>query len=489
MTHDDDQLGDTDPELDRDGGLDDRSRRARREVEELLDPVAPHVSDLAQRATQRRRLATSAAGVVVALGIVAAAVIVRGADDEGPTGRTAGRRQVTRARIETELIRSSAARTAGDPTSIPTGVEATSAFAVDLHRELAATEKGNFFVSPYSISVALTMTMAGAAGRTRNQLAAALHVDVPEPAFHDAMNALDQALTAPRPTGAGRDGADALELTVANSLWGQAGYPFRKRFLDQLARSYDAGMNVVDFVQAAEASRVEINEWVAAQTDDKIPELIPQGIIDDMTRLVLVNAILFKASWVQEFTDAVPGAFTTADGKTVQAQMMHGGNASTAQGAGWQSVSIPYVGGAHMVVIVPDDLERFEDRLTPELLDAAASGQGQANVVLPKFSTTSALKLKPLFGALGVVDAFDPTRADLSRIGGTKDLYVSEVVHQATIDVDEQGTEAAAATAVIVVTVSAPPTIEIDRPFVFAIRDDATGAILFTGRVTDPTAR
>lgn len=469
--------GPTGPD-DRDG-LEARIRQARREVTERLDPAPPPLSEVRARVQrQHRRLALTAASIVVVLAVVTGVLVTRdGAEDEDEA-----------VPVDVEFVRSDKPRTSGDADAIPAAVEADTAFAVDLYRQLATTEDGNFFLSPHSISMALSMTMAGADGDTLDQMEQALHLAVPEPAFHDAINALDQALTAPRTAEPDDAEGEPLELATANSLWGQAGYPFRQQFLDRIAQSYDAGMNVVDFEREAEASRLAINAWVAERTDGKITELIPKGVIDGLTRLVLVNTITFKASWVDEFEDARPGPFTTADGTKVTAQMMSHGTGAVATGDGWQSVSIPYVGGAHLLVIVPDDLADFEQTLTPEVLAAAADAQGPADVTLPKFSVTSDLDLIPTLASLGIEDLFKAGEADLSRIDGTNGLYVSAAIHQATIDVDEKGTQAAAATAVIVGLSSAPAPFEVDKPFIFAIRDDATGAILFTGRVTDPTA-
>lgn len=465
--------------------VDARVRRARREAEEQLVAEPPPWNTVRERVQRQRRLvSTTGVAVVAVVAIVAGVLVTR--DDPDARVRAAGPSTTRPALFEPQLIRSSNARSTGDAAAIPAAVDADTAFAVDLFRQLAESEDGNLFLSPHSISVAMSMVLAGADGETRAQLEDALHLTIPEPAFHSAINALDQALTAPRSAGAGENTADPLQLVTANSLWGQAGFPFREEFLDRLAESYDAGMNVVDFEREAEASRVAINAWVAEHTDDKITELIPDEVITEVTRLVLVNAITFKASWVKEFNDAKPGLFTTADGTEVTAPMMSGGSGTYAEGDGWRSVAIPYVGGAHLVVIVPDDLTATEQNLTPELLEAAATGQAPADVTLPKFSITSELDLIPVLRALGVTDAFDPL-ADLSRIDGRKDLFVSAVVHQATVDVDEQGTEAAAATAAVVSLSSRPPSIVIDKPFLLAIRDDATGAILFTGRVTDPT--
>lgn len=468
-----------------------RATAAQADLQQRLDPEPPSFAPVQARA-QRRLMAGSAAAILVAVAIVAGVLVTRH-DPVGPSGRSTTTSGPVRP-LKVQLVRSDRPRSSGDAGEIPAAVEADTAFAVDLYRQLAKSKEPNLFFSPHSISVALAMTLAGADGNTKKQLEQAMHLAIPEPAFHGAINALDQRLGAPRTSDV--PGADPLTVETANSLWGQAGFPFRQAFLDRLAQSYDAGMKVVDFKRAAEASRAAINAWVAAHTDNKITELIPEGAVDDLTRLVLVNAITFKASWAEKFDTAQPRPFTRADGSKITAPLMAGGHGALARGDGWRSASIPYAGGAHLVVIVPDDLSSFD--LTSETLDRAGTAAGEGDVTLPKFSVTSALALAPPLKALGITDLFEPPgparagpvgEADLSRMDGRKDLYVSAVVHQATIDVDEKGTEAAAATAVLVRAQSGPSgSLVVDRPFLFAIRDDATGAVLFVGRVTDPSA-
>ncbi|MCU1454206.1 MAG: serpin family protein [Acidimicrobiales bacterium] len=479
---------DPSPGPDASAGLNHRVQQARVDVEQHVDPTPPPIAQVRARARSRqRRVAGAATGVVIVIALLAAVLATRHTTRD--SSRPAAQRPTTA--LPFHLVRSSEPRSAGDAKSIPAAVEAETAFSADLVRQLAKAEPGNFFVSPHSIAVALSMTLAGTSGATKSQLERALHLTIPEPTFHDAMNALDLALSAPRkqspttqsPGVANR--SDPLQLAVASSLWGQAGYPFRRQFLDRLAQSYDAGMNTVDFIHSAEASRQRINSWVARQTHGQIIELIPRDLIDELTRLVLVNTITFKASWIERFRTATPGPFTTSDGTIATAQMMSGGSGAGAVGAGWRSVAIPYDGGAHLVVIMPTDITRFE--LTPQVLQAAGTAHEELDVTMPKFSITSRIQLKPTLEALGVSDAFDPHRADLSRMDGTRNLYVSAVVHQATITVDEKGTSAAAATAVIAKFSSKPGELIVDHPFLFAIRDDATGAILFLGLVTNPT--
>lgn len=256
----------------------------------------------------RRQMAGGAAAVLVVVAVVAGVLVTR-SDPSSPPSRPG--------------------------TTAPlAAVDSDNAFALDLYRQLAETEPANLFFSPHSISMAMALALAGVDGNTKRQLEQAMHLSVPEPVFHDAINALDQALTSPRPAEPGDAKSDPLELETANSYWAQGGSRLRKAFLDRLARSYDAGMNVVDFAKESEASREAINAWVAGHTDGKITELIPKGVINDLTRLVLVNTITFKASWVHRFDDAKPGPFTRDDGSTVTASMMAGGKGALADGDG-----------------------------------------------------------------------------------------------------------------------------------------------------------
>ena len=370
-----------------------------------------------------------------------------------------------------------------------------SAFAFDLYSTLGA-EDGNLFFSPYSISTALAMTYAGAAGETADQMAGTLHFDLPGDALHAAFNAY--ALDLEARAKADVDGTP-FELSIANSLWGQDGFAFRPEFLDLLAENYAAGMRLVDFVADPEASRRVINQWVSDETRKKIEDLIPEGAIDDMTRLVLANAIYFKASWMSAFDpDATASeAFHRLSGDSVDVPMMHADESYRyGIGDGYQAIDLPYQSGdMSMVVLLPDEgrFEAFEDALGPDLLEQILGQMtyGQVRLGLPRFTYESAFSLKDALEGLGMTDAFDPDRADFSGMDGNRDLYIGSVLHKAFVAVDEEGTEAAAATAVIMGLTSAPAgepiTITVDRPFIYLIRDGQTGAILFFGRVVDPS--
>jgi serine protease inhibitor len=370
------------------------------------------------------------------------------------------------------------------------------AFAFDLYRTLRDRD-GNLFFSPYSISTALAMTYAGASGETASQMAATLHLTLPAESLHPAFNAyaLDLQARAEQVT----DGTP-FELSIANSLWGQQGFPFLDQFLGLLAVNYGAGMRLVDYQNDPDGARKAINDWVSDETRDKIKDLIPEGAIDAMTRLVLANAIYFKAGWLNLFEESAtsPEPFHLLDGSTVDIPMMHQSESyGYVLGDGYQAIELPYrYGNASMLIIMPDEGQfgSVEGQLSPEMIADIPNRMthGPVNLGLPKFTYECAFSLNEALTNLGMTDAFDPARADFSGMDGARDLYISQVLHKAFVSVDEKGTEAAAATAVIMEMASAPMgepiTFTVDRPFIYMIRDQQTGTILFLGRVMDPSA-
>lgn len=372
------------------------------------------------------------------------------------------------------------------------------AFAADLYEILAGQSDGNLAFSPLSIRIALAMTYAGAEGTTAVQMADALRFGIYGDRLHTAYNALDQALesrNAEFPPGPG-DEERKVELSVVNALWGQQGSPFEPSFLETLAAEYGAGMHLVDFVTAAEDARVAINEWVSSETNDRIPELIAPGVLSELTRLVLTNAVYLDATWATPFDPdrTEPGEFTLLDGSIVEADLMRATlSLPYAEGDGWQAVEIPYVGGElAMLVVVPDagDFASVEAAIA-DRLDGADLGPAQVALALPRFEFRSQSGVVGPLQELGMVDAFDPALADFSGMTGSPDLFVSDILHEAFVAVDEKGTEAAAATAVVMdlrAMPADPVVLEIDRPFLFALRDRETGTVLFLGRVLDPTA-
>ena len=387
-----------------------------------------------------------------------------------------------------------------DPTGLDVSpvVDGDTAFALDLYRELVSDDPdANLFLSPYSISLALSMGLPGARGQTWDEMAEVLRADEGED-WHRARNALDRGLVRDPPT---IDELAPLQLEITNSLWGQSGYPFLDDYLDHLARHYGAEMNTVDFVAAAEEARAAINRWTADATNDRIEELIPEGAVDELTRLVLVNAIWFHANWVHQFDpeQTANDTFTTVDGTEVTVSMMRQSlTTAYGEGDGWSTVRLRYAGEASMLVIAPDE-GRFDEvagALDSDLLErvrTSISGH-LVDLAMPRFEFRSQFSLPEVLERLGMVEALIPPGpdggADLTRIIEARELYVTDVLHEAFVSVDEEGTEAAAATAMIAGVTSAPPpaTLTLDRPFIFLIEDDATDAILFIGQVTDPTA-
>ena len=374
------------------------------------------------------------------------------------------------------------------PDALRALTDGQAAFALDLYGPLGA-EGGNVFYSPLSIHQALTMAYAGAAGSTAQEMATTLRLGA---APHAAQNALDLSLEAAARVPVEGE-ASPLALEISNSIWGSPDITWAQPFLDTLALNYGAGLRLTDFAADPEAAREDINGWVADQTNDRIPELLPQGTIDIETALVLVNAIFFKASWETPFEPSQTAAadFHLTGGETVQVPTMSAGFPTlVAAGEGWRAVDLPYVGGrASMLVVVPDDLAAFEaqldDALYAEMLGALT--EGAALVSLPRFTYSQGASLKEALSAMGMPTAFSGA-ADFSNLTADASLQITDVVHQAFVQVDERGTEAAAATAVVFGPTAAPEPFELraDRPFVFFIRDRETGAILFTGRVVDP---
>jgi serpin B len=371
------------------------------------------------------------------------------------------------------------------------------AFALDAYRQLAA-QSANLVFSPASISIALAMTYAGAAGTTASEMAAALHFGLPPERLHPAFDALDLALSS---RGEGKLGADGgpMRLHVVNAAWAERTYVFRSEYLDVLAANYDAGINLLDFSGAPEPARVTINNWVTDKTEQRIKDLLPQGSVDSLTRLVLTNAVYFNAAWLYPFdpNNTRDGSFTLLDGTVVTTKLMGAELSSVpaVQGTGYAAVALPYQDDRlSLLVVVPDSgtFTAFEASLDAAKLDSIVAGLTNQQVVLglPRFKIETAAELSALLQALGMTAAFVPSQADFSAMDGTRELYISNVLHKAFIDVAEKGTEAAAATAVVLSGRGAPLGLNIfvDRPFLYFLRDQPTGAILFMGRVVDPTA-
>jgi serpin B len=362
------------------------------------------------------------------------------------------------------------------------------AFAVDMYHALRTDSPGNLFFSPHSISLAFAMLYAGAEGDTEAQMRETMHYTTAEPSLHHAFNALDLALASRN-----REG---VRLRVVNAAWGDRGYLFLPEYLDTLAENYGAGMYLLDIAEDAEGARGVVNQWVADNTAGRIEELMPAGTINAATRLVLTNAVYFKGQWKEEFDPASTRSepFHRLDGTDVAVDLMtQEESLGYLQGDGWAAVEMPYAGDAlSLVAVVPDDLAAFEAALSAELLIDITRGVSPATVRVwfPRLSYGSKASLRAVLEGMGMTDAFSAGTADLSGIDGTRNLFVQAAIHEANIDVNEEGTEAAAATGISAGPTSVPVVQEVraDRPFVYAIIDRQTGAILFLGRVLDPTA-
>ena len=365
------------------------------------------------------------------------------------------------------------------------------AFGIDLYKKLITEERGNIFISPYSISSALAMTYAGARGNTEKQMAKVLYFNLPQEDIHKAFSSLNAYFNSPN---------KSYQLAIANALWGQANYPFQKEFINLLNKYYEAGFNEVDFVndENREKARLTINKWVEDKTNNKIKELIHPEDISALTRLILVNAIYFKGKWQNQFdpkeTRDMP--FNLENKKKINVPMMHQeGKFNYTEDEKVQVLELPYSEKElSMVIFLPKEgisLSDFEKELSIERVNKLLSNlsQEKVDVYIPKFKMEKRYILNKILIDLGMSDAFDMMLADFSGMTESKDLYISKVIHQSFVEVNEEGTEAAAATAVIMSGKSIAPMIiefKADRPFLFIIRDIKTNTILFMGRFVEP---
>ena len=372
-------------------------------------------------------------------------------------------------------------------------------FGIDLLRSIAEEEsQSNLMVSPISVSAALGMTLAGTRGDTEAEIREALRFPHGQETLHPTIGALQYELNEV----ASEDVDGDLELAIANRLWGQADYPFLDAYLETIEDHYGAGFEEVDFVDDPEGSRETINEWVAERTNDRIDELFPGGSIDALTRLVITNAVYLLADWARPFDpdDTTDNEFTALDGSTAEVAMMHQTDDFRylpGHEAGYEALELPYVGESlSMVVILPaaDTFAAFEADLdggwmVDRFAELDAADEREVGVSLPRFEFETAAPLGNHLAALGMPSAFDPDAANFEGLVAPEDtierLFIHEVFHDTFVAVDEEGTEAAAATGVQIGTDSAPPQIIVDRPFLFLIRHRGTDTILFLGRVVD----
>jgi serpin B len=374
-------------------------------------------------------------------------------------------------------------------------VGGNTAFALDLYQGLRTEGDGNLIYSPYSLSLALGMAYAGARGETERQMAGTLHFSLPQEQLHPAFNTLAGELDS-RGESTGSTEGQGFRLNIANALWGQEDFPFRPEFLDLVAANYGAEMRRLDFAREEKARRA-INDWISRQTEGRIEELVPPGALDASTRLALTNAVYFKAAWASPFEprQTQRGVFHLLDGSSgTVPRMRQTGPFSYAEGPDYQAVQLPYEGHEVAMVILlpaPGQFEAFERSLDAGRLEAMLEGlaERQVALTLPRFEFESGFELGAVLVAMGMPLAFT-RQADFSGMAPGRDLFLGDVIHGATIAVDEAGTEATGAMAVVLCT-GEPVQVEVvavtvDRPFLFLIRDLQTGAILFLGRVVDP---
>ncbi len=437
-----------------------------------------------------------------------------------------------------EFARSAVTRSAGGVREAKQAAQSVNAFAVDMYGRLrtdasAKLDGKNIVFSPTSIALALAMARAGARGTTASEMDDVLRADGWKP-LAARLNALDQELAGHNATWTDYDkNTHALSLRIANTAFGQRGYALEQAFLDAIAEGFGAQLGLVDFEADPEAARQVINAWVSRQTARRIPELLVPGNVTSDTRLALVNAIYLKANWQLEFDldRTADRTFTRRDGSNVDVPTMSLDGAQEvpyASGSGWKATELRYTGAdgttpLAMTLILPDNLAAFERGMTSAKLDSIVAKLGtertrisrtrhgkadewgmacpyyayQTRLFLPRFGVDTRASLVPVLKRMGIKAAFDTAGADFSGITGEKSLFISEVIHQANIDVDEKGTEAAAATAILFDTTGgcgpAAPlktvTLRLNRPFLFAVRDVGTGAILFMGRVMNPSVR
>lgn len=386
------------------------------------------------------------------------------------------------------------ARASADPGLAVEAAHAVNAFGVALYH--AAGGNSNLVVSPASVALALAMARAGARAATAEQMDSVLR-GFGSDANGAAANAFERSLEAANGTYRDADGhALAVVVRGANAAFAQRGYAFAPAYLETLAERFGAGVRLVEYRTNADQARQTINGWVGEQTDGHIPALIGPNVLDATTRLALVNALYLQAPWMWPFaSDLTTGApWTGLNGQVSTVPTMTGGGALRyAAGQGWTAVELPFLGDRlAFTIIEPTDFRAFDAYFDATLLDtitAQLAPREVASLYLPRFKIDAATDLADALARIGMPLAFDAERADFSDITSSERLFIAHVIHEATIDVNERGTEATAATAVAIAAGAAPAeplTIHVDHPFVFVLRDRTTGAVLFLGRVTQP---
>ncbi|MFZ6734220.1 serpin family protein [Undibacterium sp. Ji42W] len=372
-------------------------------------------------------------------------------------------------------------------------------FALKILPLLDAQGDSNLVYSPYSLTLALEMAAAGAKGDTLSSMEKALAFQLQQSRLQPALNRLD-LLLADKTSTAAKPNVQLPNLNIANALWAQQGYSLQSSYLDALSVNFGAAVNLQDFVSAAEPSRLAINNWVADQTQQKIKDLIPAGGVSPQTRVVLTNAIWFKSDWAQPFTKEATRNqdFTDRKGSVKNLPFMNlTSNFPYVQGKGYQAVELPYIDNKLAMLLVVPDAGKFDDfmqGLSSTTINNMTTGLKDNYIALsmPKFNFSANPAMNSSLSTLGMGAAFDASKADFSGISGNRELSISGVVHKAFINVDEKGTEAAAATGVLIgvtsINVTQPLKLTLDRPFLFMIRDRQTGLIIFMGKLMNPAA-
>jgi serpin B len=374
-------------------------------------------------------------------------------------------------------------------------VAGNTAFALDLYAHLR-DRPGSFFFSPYSISISLAMTYAGARGDTETQMGRVLHFSQGNAGVHSSFGELQQQLH-------DVEKQKGIQLDIANALWTQKGEPFLPVFLKIATDDYQADVKQADFRTSADAVRREINRWVAQKTQDKIQDILSPDNVGSSTRLVLANAIYFKGTWARPFeknaTSSQPFHISTRS-QADTLLMRHFDDVNYSGNNDFQAVELPYSGNdLSMVILLPrqiDALGQIEKQLSPAFLDRllAQLKKQKVEIFLPRFKLGARYELAGTLPKMGMPDAFIQEKADFSGLNGTRSFFISTVIHKAWVEVMEEGIEAAAATVVAMPTGAAPPApppppvFRADHPFIFLIRDTRSGSLLFIGRMADPRA-
>jgi len=361
-------------------------------------------------------------------------------------------------------------------------------FAFDFFGKVSEKGSGNIFFSPISLSSAMSMTFAGSSDETKKQIAKVFHFESNESKYHQKQGKILKKLNS---------NADSVQLNLVNTLWAEKTYPFKKDYSKLIQKSYSAAIHPVDFINKADESRIQINDEISKLTFDKINDLLPSGSINSLTRLVLTNAIYFKGSWKFKFDkkNTYDGNFNITSQNRIKCKMMSlKGRFNYFADSKIQAIELPYKGNnISMIIIVPsknltlDEYTKgFNHKAYEEILKGFSNDE--INITIPKFKISTGYQLKPLLSEMGMPIAFTDD-ANFSKMTSQNDLKISDVFHKAYVEVNEEGTEAAAATAVVIAlkSIREERSFVANRPFIFLIRDRVSGTLLFMGRIVDPS--